>query len=170
MNGSSTLGLEHQLVDADVCFLLRSSTNFLLAHNLTSSTCEWGLCYQERSLDHRGKVWACATEKKDWETSFWTERLRNILLSCQHYHPWSWSWRKRPQKESDSRSWKKTMADSNTRVQRTSNLLLRQRSPPHRLSIHLLLSDGKLQEMCLKICPDYCLGSFYGPEPLRFIK
>lgn len=38
MNGHSVLGLEHQLVHVDVCFLLRSNTSLLLAQKLTSRT------------------------------------------------------------------------------------------------------------------------------------
>lgn len=44
MNGHSMLGLEYQLVDVDVYFLLRSSSSLLLAQKLTSSTGAGSLC------------------------------------------------------------------------------------------------------------------------------
>lgn len=115
INGHSMLGLEHQWVGTDVCFLPRS---FLCMK----------LLYQERSLDCMGKVWPCATVENDWKMSSWT--VSTIILDPELEKETTKNLRPQKLKEKHGKF--------NIRGQRPSNLLLRQIGLPHGLTIQLL--------------------------------
>lgn len=133
MSAHSVLVLEHQLLDTDVCILLRSSASSFLALSVPL----------QEACDTRKDPWILWAKSGPEKQPFELSTLSLLILE---------SGREATKKCRTTESEMKT-ANSYVWSQGTSNLSLRQRGPLHTLSIAFILSDGKLQETCLKIHP-----------------